>query len=142
MSLHPTIMTHARTFIIAVAVVLLLLGDWPEARKVASQSRPPAWTITPQRKAYNERSRAFAAGEGPSEKELLDAAGGLRSCRCSARLLIGMTCLANGDRPGARHHLGEAVATQDYFNNDYTLSRVFLARLENPGWPTWIVARK
>jgi serine/threonine-protein kinase len=121
-----------------VVIVWLLLGDKAAARQVAKASRPPAWTVTPQRQAYNERSRAFAAGENPSETDLLDAAAGLRSCRCSAHFLIGMTRLADGDRRGARQHLGAAVATQDYFNNDYTLSRVFLARLEVPTWPPWI----
>jgi tetratricopeptide (TPR) repeat protein len=125
-----------------VVIVLLLLGDKAEARKVAKDVRPPAWAVTPQRKAYNEQARAFAAGEDPSEADLLRSAAGLRSCRCSSHLLIGMTRLADGDRPGAKHHLSEAVRTQDYFNNDYTLSRAFLARMRDSAWPPWIEVKK
>jgi tetratricopeptide (TPR) repeat protein len=123
-------------------IVLLLLGQKAEARQVAEGIRTPAWTMTPQRRAYAERSRVFASGKNPSEMVLLAAAGGLRGCSCSAHLLMGMTRLADGDRDGARQHLGEAVRTQDYFNNDFTLSRVFLARLRDPAWPPWISVKK
>jgi tetratricopeptide (TPR) repeat protein len=121
-----------------VVLVWLLLGKPAEARRVARDVRAHTWTITPQRQSFNERYRAYARGENTTAEELLRSAGDLRSCRCSAHLLIGLTRLAAGDRGSARQHLGEAVATQDYFNNDYTLSRAFLARMNDSAWPPWI----
>ena len=120
-----------------VAMVLLLLGRKPEAQEIARGVKVPAWPFTAEREQYNKLSRAFASGENISEEALLEAAKDLRSCLCSAHFLIGLTHLADRDRAGARQHFRAAVNTQDYFNNDYTLSRVLLARLENPAWPRW-----
>ena len=82
------------------------------------------------------RQAQHATGDGVLE-DLVGAAESLRSYRCSAHLLIGLTHLADRDRAGARRHFSAAVKTQDYFNNDYTLSRVLLARMEDPAWPPW-----
>jgi tetratricopeptide (TPR) repeat protein len=121
-------------------VVLLLLGDKAKAREVAGRIAVPNWPISRARRDYLERARAFAAGKASADA-LLAAAGKLRSGRCSAHFLIAMTCLADGDRAGARDHLAQAVATGDYFNNDFTLSRALLARMAVSSWPPWIPAR-
>jgi tetratricopeptide (TPR) repeat protein len=121
------------------AIVYLFLGQKPKAQEIARRIEFPVWSISDRRKEFNRRSKAFSCGENPSAEDLLDAAEGSRSCRCSAHFLIGMTRLADGKRILARQHLREAVKTRDYFNNDYTLAQVFLARLEHDdAWPSWI----
>jgi tetratricopeptide (TPR) repeat protein len=121
------------------AVVLLLLGHKEQAQQIARRIRLPEGGSTSQRREFLVRSRAFVAGEDVSAADLLRAAQGVRSQRCSANFLIGMTHLADGERRAALEHFRAAVATGDYFNNDHTLSRVMLARLQDPAWPWWIV---
>jgi serine/threonine-protein kinase len=120
-------------------IVLLVLGKKEQARQVAGKIRVPSWLNARERKTFLEQARSYALGT-TFEDELLRAARPLRSCRCSAHFLIGVTRLADGDRAGARDHLARAAATRDYFNNDCTLSRVLLARMEDPAWPPWLPA--
>jgi tetratricopeptide (TPR) repeat protein len=125
-------------------IVLLLLGSKAEAQRVAKSIEFRDWPMGNVQQEYNKRYKEYASGATPEALEaLLAAAKPLRSCRCSAHFLIGMTRLADGDRSGAKEHLGAAVDSQDYFNNDYTLSRVFLARMKaNETWPPWIPVKK
>jgi tetratricopeptide (TPR) repeat protein len=125
------------------AIVWLLLGQKSNAQAIARQMEWPEWPASEQRQEYRRSYQQYAMRpSAAAEQELLAAAKPLRSCRCSAHFLTGMMHLADGDRRAAAQHLGAAVKTQDYFNNDYTLSRVFLARLNEHDWPPWLGTQK
>jgi serine/threonine protein kinase len=125
------------------ATALLVLGRKAEAQSYVRGQSAPGRQLGPKRQDFSERYRAYASGEDPSEEALLRAARGLRSQRCRAHFLIGMTHLADGDRGGAKYHLRQADANRCYNLFIEYLSLALLARLDNdPAWPPWIPTKK
>ncbi|MCZ6678866.1 MAG: hypothetical protein O7E52_16665, partial [Candidatus Poribacteria bacterium] len=58
------------------------------------------------------------------------------SQRCIARWLIGMRCLENGDRDGAKQNFSACIETGYFYTAICHWASAFLARLErDPQWP-------
>jgi tetratricopeptide (TPR) repeat protein len=77
-----------------------------------------------------------------STEQLLAAAGPSRWKQCEAHFLIGLDCLADGDRAAATEHFQRSVDTLGFEYFEYVWSRAFLTRLkQDPTWPPWIPLR-
>jgi hypothetical protein len=116
-----------------VLIGLLMLGAKEDAQRIAAKMDPPKWPVTPERKKYDEQYKAYASAVAakPSEKAdapLINAAQWSRTCKCSAHFLIGLRYRAHNDEVGAMKHFKLAVETNDYFSNDFILSRAILER--------------
>ena len=72
-------------------------------------------------------------------EKLLRTAGHSKRKQMFAHMCIGLMLFADGDRPGARRHFNECVATHYSHRGDYQWSRAFLARMDrDPAWPRWM----
>ncbi len=121
---------------------LLLLGRKAEAQALMRGNPLPDRPVTEKRKVFLERYWAYASGERTSE-ELLRSAKDARSYRCSSHYLIGMTCLASGDREGARVHLRRCLDNKTFRLFIEYVAEAVVARLEkDSAWPPWVPAGK
>jgi hypothetical protein len=78
-----------------------------------------------------------------SADDLLKAAAGVPPPLCEAHFLIGLRCLSEGDRTGAREHFQKCCDTRVFIYWDYMWARAFLKRLEEDSeWPPWIPMKK
>jgi hypothetical protein len=83
----------------------------------------------------------FQAGKC-SATELEKSVTGSQWDQCLAHFLIGMSELADGNRPAAARHFQLAVDTKAYFWTSHDLSWLFLKRIEaDPTWPPWIPSK-
>jgi tetratricopeptide (TPR) repeat protein len=123
--------------------ILRLLGDKPAAvhasRRIRERTPRVAW-----RNGWYNDLIDYNSGTGiRTAEQLLGRAGNSQYNLCEAHFFIGMNCLADGDRKGARDHFRASTATPYWGMSDHVFSSVLLARLEkDPAWPPWIPLKK
>jgi serine/threonine protein kinase len=122
--------------------LLLILG-----KKDMAITNYKAFTTFPGLKSEDSKEFYKAIGHfgrGTSTaEEYLNKAGASRFWQSMAHLDIGLTCLAAGDRTGARKHLQMAANTRTYWFYESFWSQMFLSRMDaDPTWPPWIQPKK
>ena len=80
---------------------------------------------------------AFHAGLINVE-ELHEKTGESRFNQCEASFYIGLRRLAEGKRTEAKSSFSRCFQTGVFYFREYTWSRAFLARIDDPDWLPWI----
>jgi serine/threonine protein kinase/Flp pilus assembly protein TadD len=124
--------------------ILLLLGNREEAvagyREMVTH--PGSWPASHSQREFFLRLPEYGADLIAAEK-LLEVARPSRWSECTARYLIALSILSQGDREGACKHLRECLATDSFFVPELWWSRAFLDRMENdPSWPRRIQVKQ
>jgi tetratricopeptide (TPR) repeat protein len=123
--------------------ILRLLGDKPAAVLASRRIREKASRVAWRNGWYNDLIDYNSETGIWTAEQLLARAGNSQYNLCEAHFFIGMTCLADGDRNGAREHFRASTATPYWGMSDHVFSSALLARLEkDPRWPPWIPVRK
>jgi serine/threonine protein kinase len=118
--------------------ILLFLGRKAEALQYAKKLNARYTPATEFRRCCQK----FYAGDLTADQYLASAGSSLLNL-CESHYQIALSCLADGDRAGARRHFQESIATGVYSFIEYTWSRALLARMDaDPTWPPWIPAKK
>jgi hypothetical protein len=121
-------------------MILLLLGQTAEADRACLEVRKEE--MPPWDDGWYIKLLDYNCGRMTGD-ELLQAAGTARMKPCEAHFIIGLRCLAAGDRGGARDHFMTCAATGAFMYWEWKWARAFLARMEkDPAWPPWIPPKK
>jgi tetratricopeptide (TPR) repeat protein len=131
-----------------VAGYLQLLG--PEYRaqsRKASREISDQWSglIPNWRDGWYRHLLAFHAGlidAKDDAKELLKRAGNSQFNLCEAYFYIGLARLAEGRRAEAKECFRSSLDTGVFTFYEYSWSRAFLARIDDPDWPPWVPPNK
>jgi tetratricopeptide (TPR) repeat protein len=117
-------------------LILLFLGQTSEAVQAGLKSRPDE--LPPWERGWFEKYLKYLGGRLEASA-LLEAAGSCRPKQSAAHLAIGLRCLAEGDRAGARDHFQKCADARVFNSWEYPWVRAFLKRLEEDRtWPPWI----
>jgi hypothetical protein len=117
-------------------MILLFLGHKQQAQRAYREISPDL--VPPWHNRWYFSLLDYNCGR-KSATELIEASGGARPLLSEAHLSIGLHCLADGDREGAREHFRQCAQTRAFIYWDYYWARAFLDRLDNdPTWPPWI----
>lgn len=120
-------------------LVLRLLGRRDEAVAASRRARQQFTEAFSSQLAAWAQSYADYLCDVVSASELLAVSGESRAKQCEAHYVIGLDCLARGDRAGAADHFRRAVDTYALGHSAYPWSRAFLKRMEqDPAWPPWL----
>lgn len=120
--------------------ILRLLGPdhKEEATRICCEINKRRSHWPPAKRAWYLKLLDYNCGSCSAE-ELLHAAKHSLLSQCEGHFFIATTCLADGDRRGARKHFEAAVETDVFGFNEYTWSRLLLARMkQDETWPRWI----
>jgi tetratricopeptide (TPR) repeat protein len=128
---------------LAAPMILLLLGRGPEAVQAYQTLRKDPTLVPPWFQGWYHRYLDYHCRTITGE-QLLQAAGTCRPKLSEAHFAIGLHCLAEGDREGAKEHFRKCVAARVFFYWDYLWARAFLERLEEKDstWPPWMPPKK
>jgi serine/threonine protein kinase/tetratricopeptide (TPR) repeat protein len=127
---------------VAAPMIPLLLRRGPEAVQASRKIRSDPALLPPWALDWYLRYLDYHCGTITGE-ELLQTAGTCRPKLCEAHFAIGLHCLAEGNREGAKEHFRKCGATRVFIYWDHMWARAFLDRLEKePSWPAWIPLKK
>lgn len=119
-------------------LLLRYVGRKQEAVAVCQRLLAQPERQVPIRRDAFRKALEYGAGK-LSAAELLASIGNLRGDLCNAHLSIALTYLADGNRKEAKEHFRRSVATHMYQFFPYSISQIFLKRMEqDPRWPPWI----
>ena len=123
-------------------LLLRFLGRKQEAVEVSLRFLThPDW-FPPVRQDSFRRALEYCADER-SAKDLLDSLHGSRADLVNAHLCVGLTALAEGNRPEAEKHFPQSIATRYFAFLPFNLSKILLARMnQDPAWPPWIQVKQ
>jgi tetratricopeptide (TPR) repeat protein len=117
-------------------LLLLFLGQRSEAVQASLKLRPDE--LPPWERGWFQEYLKYLGGRLEASA-LLEAAGSCRPKQSDAHLAIGLRCLAEGDRAGARDHFQKCSDARVFNSWEYPWVRAFLKRLEEDRtWPPWI----
>jgi tetratricopeptide (TPR) repeat protein len=119
-----------------IAAYLQVLGPEYRAkmRKASLEIRErSAHTVLPWRDQWYRDLLAFHAGL-IDDQELLTKPGESRFNLCEAYFYVGLGKLAEGKRAEAKACFQRSMATGVFYFYEYTWSRAFLARIDDPDW--------
>jgi tetratricopeptide (TPR) repeat protein len=117
--------------------ILLLQGKWEESQAICRGYRKQGLS-SPIKNAELQRTVDYLSGDLSADR-YLKAAGESRVDQTNAHFFIGLTLLAQGNRPAALEHFRQAVQTGAFNYYHYELSWALQGRLEQDRtWPRWI----
>lgn len=129
-----TIAYEERTIVVEL---LFLLGDLKYAtemsRQLVKSGHPTSvWAWWVYRMNY-------LAGNEP-EQDFLERAGPFSKTKCVAHYAIAMNALCHGERKKAKEHFTIASQMGKPGWWCYRCSKAFLAQMDDPAWPKWILS--